>query len=174
VARGRTKAIFPDAPFFVPPDVWLSIDPASGKKDSYAVRWERGKAVSFVSIKHHSRDSMVKTLGGSGLVVVEGGGFVGANAASALALARVRERFACMAWHKGIPTLEVRPDHWRSILKLAARPRSQAVAAQRTLCKLLGRKGKKPALPLAADATNDDKRAALLIGWACCQAWNWL
>lgn len=158
----------------IAPGTWLSIDPASGKKDSVAVRWNRTTPVEFVGIKHRSIDSMNKSLGGSDLIVVEGGGFVGANAASALALARVRERFACVAWHKGIPTLEVAPDHWRSILKLTARPRDQAVAAQRTLCKLLANRGVQPALPFAVGATNDDKRAALLIGWACCQSWGWL
>jgi hypothetical protein len=157
-------------PMFRAPESWLSIDPAGGKKDSFAVRWEYATPISFVGIKHQNLTSMVKAMGGTQLVVVEGGGFVGPNASAALALARVRERFACMAWHKGIPTLEVAPDHWRSVLELTARPRAQAVAAQRTLCKLLANKG----LPLVASATNDDKRAAWLIGWACCNAWDWL
>tara|TARA_Y100001938_G_C7923688_1_gene345777 strand:- start:73 stop:441 length:369 start_codon:yes stop_codon:yes gene_type:complete len=117
-------------------------------------------------------DNISRVLRGNDLVVVEGGGFVGANAATALSLERVRERFACIAWQKKISTLEVSPDHWRSVLQLAARPRSQAVAAQRSLCKLLAGKTV-PTLRLADKATNDDKRAALLIGWACCKAWNW-
>jgi hypothetical protein len=172
VARGRTKAKFPKAPYFRAPDSWLSIDPASGSKPSFAVRWEGSEAKNFVAITHQSMDDIFRVLKGSDLVVVEGGGFVGANAAAALALARVRERFACVAWHQGTSTLEVAPDHWRSTLELAARPRSQAVAAQRSLCKLLA-DSSEPILPLAAQATNDDKRAALLIGWACCHAWNW-
>jgi len=169
VAKGRSKARFPQTPMFRPPEVWLSIDPASGKKDSVGVRWEWGSPINFVGINHKSPDDISKAIGHSGLVVVEGGGFVGPNAASSLALARVRERFACVAWHRGIHTLEVAPDHWRSILSLEARPRARAVAAQRTLCKVLAMSG----LSLAASATNDDKRAALLIGVACCQAWNW-
>ena len=172
VAKGRTKAKFPKAPYFRAPESWLSIDPASGSKPSYAVRWSGTTAENFVAITHQSMDDISRVLKGSDLVVVEGGGFVGANAAAALALARVRERFACVAWHQRISTLEVAPDHWRSNLELAARPRSQAVAAQRSLCKLLASESV-PILPLAAKATNDDKRAALLIGWACCNAWDW-
>lgn len=174
VAKGRTRAKFPASPMFRAPKRWMSVDPASGKKDSFGVVWERGEALEFVGINHKSIDSMVKSIMGCDLLVVEGGGFVGANAASALALARVRERFACLSWHCGVPTLEVAPDHWRSVLELEARPRVRAVAAQRSLCKLLAEPGATPGLKLAARATNDDKRAALLIGWACCRAWDWL
>jgi len=174
VARGKSKAKFPPAPLFRAPGDWVSIDPASGKKDTMAVAWHRTEPLAFVGLRHDQMDGIDKAIGARDLVVIEGGGFVGANAQSALALERVRERFRCVSWFANVPCVDVYPDHWRSALELAARPRRQAVAAQRTMCRLLGKPGAHPGLSLARQATNDDKRAALLIGWACCVAWNWL
>lgn len=174
MARGKTRAKFPQRPAFRAPDVWLSVDPASGRKDSVGVVWHRTVPVEFTGIRHDQIGAVTKAVAGRGLVVVEGGGFVGHNAASALALERVRERFACAAWFRDVPTVEVSPDQWRSVLELAARPRRQAVAAQRALCRILAKPGSRPGLELARQATNDDRRAALLIGVACCQAWEWI
>lgn len=174
MALKRTRANFPPPPLRDAPARWVSIDPASGRKPSLAVRWEFTDAVGFVDVRHAKHAEVANVMSDEDLVVLEGGGFVGKNAGSALALERVRGRFEAHAAAMGKRYVEVTPDQWRSVLAIAARPRKVAVAAGRWRCAMLGRSASDPHLPLAAEASNDDKRAALLIGWACVRAWGWL
>lgn len=168
MAVKRSRARFPEAPLSDAPDRWLSVDPASGSKPTVATVWDAGEPVRFAAIRHDQHDSISAAMDGAGLVVLEGGGFVGSNAATALALERVRGRFETWAKSKGIPYVEVRPDGWRGVLALPARPRRRAELAGRALCRTLAKRE-----GFAALATNDDKRAAYLLGRACVQAWGW-
>jgi hypothetical protein len=173
MAIGRSKAKFPGRPCRDAPPRWVSIDPASGKKPTVAVVWEGTEAVEYVAVRHESRDALQMLIIGCDVVVLEGGGYVGDNAAAALGLERVRERIETIAYYEGASAVPVSPDQWRMVLRLPARPRRRAVDAARQLCMILGRPGTCPGSPLAAQATNDDKRAAFLIGWAALDAWGW-
>jgi len=168
MAVRRSRAQFPACPIRLAPERWVSIDPASGAKPTIATVWRGPVPVSFAAVDHDDHEAVSASMDGAGLVVLEGGGFVGPSAASSLALERVRGRFEAWAKAKGVPYVEVRPDGWRGVLSLPARPRRRAAVAGRSLCRSLSSQ-----LGLAAKATNDDKRAALLLGWACVQAWEW-
>lgn len=164
----KTRAKFPDVPTPAPPSRWISIDPASGKKPTMITTWERHVPQSFVPVRHEDHAEIAASMAGCELVVLEGGGFVGASPAAALKLERVRGRFETWAQAKKIPYVEVTPDGWRGVLGLPARPRRRAAVAGRAMVRTLAK-----SVDLAAVATNDDKRAALLLGWACVQAWGW-
>tara|TARA_Y100000310_G_scaffold13434_1_gene13684 strand:- start:211 stop:633 length:423 start_codon:yes stop_codon:yes gene_type:complete len=138
-----------------------------------AIRWCGADAVEIVAIDHRDRSEVAKATFGNDLIVLEEGGFVGPNAASSLSLERVRERFEMASHYEGVPFVGVSPDQWRMALRMPARPRRLAVDAARQLCDLLGRPGTRPRVALANRCTNDDKRAALLIGWASVRAWGW-
>ena len=172
----KSKSVFPKCPppAHMAPSRWISIDPASGKKPTAVVVWEGTEPVDFRDIDHSDYLAVSGTMLDVDLVVMEGGGYVGVNAAASLGLARVRERFATSAWYEDIQYVEVSPTQWRVVLELPTQPRSRAVAAQRDMCNMLSKPRHCPALPLAGLAKNDDRRAALLIGWACCRAWNWM
>ena len=174
MAVGKTKSTFPDCPVDDIPEVWMSIDPAAGKKPTVAVLWERAVAKQFVNMNHDRLIAVEKKLGMASLIVMEGGGFMSANAASSLKLERVRGRFEALSFSLSVPYVEVSPDQWRGVLELSARPRRRALAAQRQYCRILGRPGTMPGVAFASEATNDDKRAALLIGWAAVNAWGWI
>ena len=152
----------------------MSIAPASGKKPTSVVVWEGIEPVDFRDIDHTDYLAVSGVCFDIDLLVMEGGGYVGVNAAASLGLARVRERFATSAWYEEVPYVEVSPTQWRVVLDLPTQPRSRAVAAQRDMCNTLSKPRHCPALPLAHLAKNDDRRAALLIGLACCHAWNWM
>lgn len=91
MAIGKTKSTFPDCPVDDIPETWMSIDPAAGKKPTVAVLWERAVAKQFVNMNHDRLMTVEKKLGMASLIVMEGGGFMSANAASSLKLERVRE-----------------------------------------------------------------------------------
>ena len=158
-AVAQSKSTFPECPppAHQAPSRWISIDP-----------------VDFRDIDHTDYLAVSGTMLDVDLVVMEGGGYVGVNAAAALGLARVRERFATSAWYEDIQYVEVAPTQWRVVLELPTQPRSRAVAAQRDMCNMLSKPRQSPVLPLARLAKNDDRRAALLIGLACCHAWKWM
>ena len=168
MAVKRTRARFPDKPTTAAPCRWLSIDPASGSKPTVVAIWEGALPLAFADVRHEDHKAIEALLAGVDLVVLEGGGFVGINPASALALERVRGRFEAWATAKRIPYVEVRPDGWRGVMGLPARPRKRAAVAWRSLVRAMAKDHE-----LAGKATNDDKRAALLIGWACVMAWRW-
>ena len=172
----KSKSKFPPCPppAHRAPSRGVSIDPASGKKATAVVVWEGTEPVDFRDIDHADYLAVSGVAFDIDLMVMEGGGYVGVNAAASLGLARVRERFATSAWYEDVPYVEVAPTHWRVQLDLPSQPRSRAVAATRDMCNMLAKPRHSPALPLAHLAKNDDRRAALLIGWACCHAWDWL
>ena len=174
MATKRTSARFPPSPRVKAPTRWISIDPASGRKPTMCVEWQGVDAVAFREVRHNRHADVSESMAGAELVVLEGGGFVGKSAGAALALERVRGRFEAHAAALGRRYVEVTPDEWRSVLCLAARPRKKAVSAGRFKVAMLGRPASSPHVPLAAEASNDDKRAALLLGWACVRAWGWL
>ena len=173
MARRKSKASFPRKPMDSSPSRWLSIDPAGGKKPTVAVLWQNGRAVEFIGLDHSDRYALSRPIVGTELVVLEGGGFVGENAAAALMLERVRERVETICHYEQALCVPVSPDQWRMVLGLAPRPRKLAVDAGRRMCRMLAGDGCAPSLPLAQKATNDDKRAALLIGLAALRAWGW-
>ena len=164
----KTRAKFPAAPSLEAPDRWVSIDPASGAKPTLLTLWKGAQPVAFVSVRHEDHEEIERSVSGCGLVVLEGGGFVGSSPSAALKLERVRGRFETWAKAKQIPYLEITPDGWRGVLGLPARPRKRAVIAGRAYLRRLSKR-----LGFAAKATNDDKRAALMIGLACVEAWRW-
>ena len=164
----RSRARFPDAPSSSPVPRWVSIDPASGAKPTLVTVWRDAEPVAFVSVRHEDHEQIEASIAGCDLVVLEGGGFVGASPSAALKLERVRGRFETWARAKRIPYVEITPDGWRGVLGLPARPRKRAVLAGRAYVRTLSE-----SMPFAGKATNDDKRAALMIGWACVQAWGW-
>ena len=172
----KSKSKFPPCPppAHRAPSRWVSIDPASGKKATAVVVWEGTEPVDFRDIDHTDYLAVSGVALDIDLMVMEGGGYVGVNAAASLGLSRVRERFATSAWYEDVPYVEISPTHWRVELGLPSQPRSRAVAATRDMCNMLAKPRHSPALPLAHLAKNDDRRAALLIGWACCHAWDWL
>jgi len=175
MAKSKSKSVFPECPppAHQAPSRWISIDPASGKKPTAVVVWEGIDPVDFRDIDHADYLAVSGTMLDVDLVVMEGGGYVGVNAAASLGLARVRERFATSAWYEDIQYVEVSPTQWRVVLELPTQPRSRAVAGQRDMCNMLSKPRHSPVLPLAHLARNDDRRAALLIGLACCRAWHW-
>lgn len=171
----KSKSVFPACPppAHRAPSRWVSIDPASGKKPTSIAVWEGVEAVEFLDIDHANYQEVSESINDVDLVVMEGGGYVGVNAAASLGLSRVRERFATSAWYEDIPYVEVSPTQWRVVLGVPTQPRSRAVAGQRDMCNMLSKPRHAPILGLAGLAKNDDRRAALLIGWACCNAWEW-
>jgi len=164
----RTRAKFPARPVEDPPSRWISVDPASGRKPTLVTVWKGGSPVYFLSVRHEDHDQIADCIEGCGLVVLEGGGFVGASPSAALKLERVRGRFETWAKAKGIAYVEVTPDGWRGVLKIPARPRRRAELAGRAFIRTMAK-----SVGFACKATNDDKRASLLLGWACVQAWGW-
>jgi hypothetical protein len=115
--------------------------------------WSSGRVstrVDFRDIDHADYLAVSGTmLDDVDLVVMEGGGYVGVNAAASLGLARVRERFATSAWYEDIQYVEVSPTQWRVVLELPTQPRSRAVAGQRDMCNMLSKPRHSPVLPLA-------------------------
>jgi hypothetical protein len=164
----RSRATFPAAPSAEAPANWVSIDPACGAKPTLITVWRGADPVEFVAVRHEDHAEIEASIAGCDLVVLEGGGFVGANASAALRLERVRGRFETWATAKRIPYIEITPDGWRGVLGLPSRPRQRAVLAGREYVLTMAR-----SLEFAGKATNDDRRAAMLVGWACVQAWGW-
>ena len=81
----------------------MSIDPASGKKATAVVVWDGKEPVEFRDNDHTDYLAVSGVAFDIDLMVMEGGGYVGVNAAASLGLARVRERFATSAWYEDVP-----------------------------------------------------------------------
>jgi len=186
VKRKRTKTTsppIPPAPFAEAPAVWFSVDPG-GTKESWAVEWHGAEAVRFLKIET-SRPGWALAIGKAPhLVVIEEGLPVVKNPHASLPLEATRGRLEGWADAYGADWLRVKPDGWRLQLGLPRRKRKGETDAQfkahsRTLCDRLYAHplmsgSQVPHIPLAAEASNDDKREALLLGLACALHWRWL
>ena len=185
---------FGPPPFEAAPDRWVTIDPAGvgSKKPSLAVFWKGREARSFVPVRTEVGGWWVPmtidvarglrfepTEPSPSLVVIEEGFarvIEGHSPKSIGDLAEARGRFHAWAQIAGARLRRPLPDHWRRVLSLPMRVEREIVNGQRELCRRLATQrpgGTMPHVKLAAQATNDDKRAALLIGVAAIVAGGW-
>lgn len=174
---------FPERPAPTAPWRWVTFDPG-GTKPTLAVVWAGAKALAFVPLMA-SKDRWWDTLDEAAdtafrfdCAVIENG-FVGPGYKASLELERERGRLEQWALEHTLgPALGVLPDQWRAVLGLPARGGKKIIAhGMRDMCKRLARQlpgGTMPEVALAAKATNEDKRAALLIGVACLLQWRWV
>ena len=171
------------APYPIAPSCWVTIDPAGcgARKPSLAVVWEETTATRFVvldvsapgwwlGLDAHCPDMLVLEEGFARAVK-------GVSPKSIADLAETRGRLHAWAQLRAITIRRVLPDQWRRVLRLPARGKQAIAEGQRRLCRELAEQlpgGTMPRVELAAQATNDDKRAALLIGVAAILAWRWV
>jgi hypothetical protein len=169
----------PPAPRTEAPAECLVVDPAAGKPtwavecvDGMACRWRRWQP-GAQAVGAHSAFSEP-----GGVAVVEGrpSGFgdhsnvvklLGKHkAATKLAEARGEIVGACKA--AGAEVVIVTPAQWRGAFKISHGDEKSL----RQLVRLWAASDL-PIAAMAREATNDDKRAALAIWWACATAWRW-
>ncbi len=152
---------------------WVSVDPAGGKKPTLAVAWQGGNATEIVEAHRETRVAdLAPVFAGAEVVVIESG-HGRSNMATAMLLAHARGVIEGAAHCAGAVVVYVSPEHWRGVLGLPKRaPRGETKAhlhrAEKALCERLA-----GVRPLFAQATNEDTRAALLIGEACAVRWGW-
>ena len=170
MTRSRPRPTFPPPPPSVPapPSVWLSIDPGGTKATAIAM-WSRSQCVSVRQIASADlADRLRSSLEVAGLVVLEDGFAGRANPQATAQLSETRGAVCALASVRGVPVVRVLPDRWRRVLGLPSRrakgaPTLASDAAR--LCRMLA--------GAPDDATNEDTRAAYLIGEACVRAWGW-
>ena len=173
LVNGEDAPAMPAAPLPFTPSMWTSVDPAGNgsSKPSVACVWRGVEAVSF-TIVWSRRDGWWHNLGEPLVVAVESG-FVGKGKTASLMLERERGKFEMFAQIVGAEHCDVHPSAWKAVVGIPnANPdRPMAMLCERLVRQLPG--GTMPRVPLAAKASNKDKRAALLIGLACVNAWGW-
>lgn len=164
----------PDRPTVTAPESWVTIDPGLSK-GCVLVEWRHDRPVAFHQFDGRNVGltyAMLKRLRPK-VVVTEGGGYVGDNAKTALQLERVRETIRTTAKLMGVRYVhEPTSNEWRPVLDIRVRPKRIAKVQARAACDMLARDLVRP-VALAAEATNDDLREALLIGVACSRHWGW-
>ena len=165
-------AKFPPCPVAAP-GRWVSVDPAGGAKPTLAVVWQGGDPTEIVKAHRETRVAdLAPVFAGAEVVVIESG-HGRSNMQTAMLLAHARGVIEGAAQCAGALVVYVTPEQWRGVHGLPKRaPRGQTTAvlhrAEKALCERLA-----PVRPMFAQATNEDTRAALLIGEACAVAWGW-
>ena len=152
---------------------WVSVDPAGGAKPTLAVVWQGGDPAAIVKAHRETRVAdLAPVFAGAEVVVIESG-HGRSNMQTAMLLAHARGVIEGAAQCAGALVVYVTPEQWRGVHGLPKRaPRGQTTAvlhrAEKALCEQLA-----PVRPMFASATNEDTRAALLIGEACAVRWGW-